>query len=620
MSDPDDLPLAAEFPAVTRAQWLALVERVLKGARFETLRTETLDGLPIEPLYARTPASTPAARSRGRWQVMGRVDHPYPAAANAQALAELEGGANGLVLVFADSVGAYGYGLTANALPRVLDGVQLDAGISIEFDLSEPYTLSPLELTGLLKKRSLDPGTLDIRFGFDLIGQAALGGGPQLFSHALGFFHDPPDMSIGRFTAGLSSRGFTRSYAADGRVVHGAGGTEVHELGYVIAAALSYLRALEAGGIALDAARRMIFFRLAADADQFLTIAKFRALRKLWARIEESCGLAPEPAFISAETAWRTMTRNDPQVNILRGTIAAFAAGIGGADAITVLPFTAARGLPDAFARRIARNTQLILLDEANVARVADPTAGTGWNERLSDDLCLAAWVLFQEIEAAGGAAGALKQGLIQRKVAGACAERERAVATRTLKLVGANEFPDLAELPAAVLDVRSVEAPSMPLAIAFEPLSQTRLAEPYEKLRDASDRMLAATGSRPKIFLANLGRGADFNARANFAANFFAAGGIETMSNDGFASRAAMIAAFKASRARLACLCGSDAVYAREAADAAKALKAAGAGTLFLSGKPAEREADLRHAGVDTFIHVGCDALAILRSILKEP
>src|SRR5215475_13153248 len=208
MSDPDDLPLAAEFPAVTRAQWLALVERVLKGARFDTLRTETLDGLPIEPLYARAPASTPAARSRGRWQVMGRVDHPYPAAANAQALAELEGGANGLVLVFADSVGAYGYGLTADALPRVLDGVQLDAGISIEFDLS---------------------------------GQAALGGGPQLFSHALGFFHDPPDMSIGRLTAGLSSRGFTRSYAADGRVVHGAGGTEVHELGYVIAAALSYL-------------------------------------------------------------------------------------------------------------------------------------------------------------------------------------------------------------------------------------------------------------------------------------------------------------------------------------------------------------------------------------------
>src|SRR5262249_45822957 len=160
---------------------------------------------------------------------------------------------------------------------------------------------------------------------------------------------------------------------ADGRVVHGAGGTETQELAYVIAAAVTYLRTLEAHGIALDDARRMIFFRLAADADQFLTIAKFRALRMIWARVEESCGLTPEPTFIAAEIAWRMMTRNDPQVNILRTTIATFAAAVGGADAITVLPFTSALGLPDAFARRIARNTQLILIEEAGIGRVADP-------------------------------------------------------------------------------------------------------------------------------------------------------------------------------------------------------------------------------------------------------
>ena len=220
---------------------------------------------------------------------------------------------------------------------------------------------------------------------------------------------------VAAVAADLARRGFKGPFAvADGRVVHNAGGSEAQELAFALAAAVAYLRAFEAGGIALDAARRMIAFRLTADADQFLTIAKFRAMRRLWARVEESCGLAPAPAFVEAETAWRTMTRDDAYVNILRATIAVFSAGVGGADAITVLPFTAARGLPDRFARRVARNTQLVLLDEAGIAHVADPTAGAGWSEDLTGKLCRAAWTLFQEIEAAGGAAAALEQGLIQ--------------------------------------------------------------------------------------------------------------------------------------------------------------------------------------------------------------
>ena len=281
----------------------------------------------------------------------------------------------------------------------------------------------------------------------------------------------------------LAAQGFARAIVvADGRIVHGAGGSEAQELAYVLAVAVAYLRAFEAGGIALDDARRMIFFRLAADADQFLTIAKFRALRRLWQRVEESCGLAPEPAFVGAETAWRTMTRNDPYENILRATIAVFAAGIGGADAITVLPFTAARGLPDAFARRIARNTQLILLDEANIAKVADPAAGTGWGEDLSDQLCRAAWTLFQEIEAAGGAAAALEQGLIQSKVAATRAAREQALADGKDALVGANEFRDISAANVPVLDVARVTVPAMPTAIAIEPLTPMRLAAPFEE------------------------------------------------------------------------------------------------------------------------------------------
>jgi methylmalonyl-CoA mutase len=428
--------------------------------------------------------------------------------------------------------------------------------------------------------------------------------------------------------ADLAGQGFTGPFAvADGRPVHAAGGSEAQELAVALAHAVAYLRALEAAGIALDDGRRMLFFRLAADADQLLTMAKFRALRKLWARVEEASGLAPRPAFVSAETAWRMLTRRDPQVNTLRTTMAAFAAGLGGADAVTVLPFTTALGLPDRFARRLARNTQAILLEESNLAKVADPAAGSGAIETLTDQLAQAAWSLFQEIERAGGAAAALEQGLIQHKIAAVRAEREKAIARRKETLTGTTEFPHLAEVPPAVLDVAAVTmVASGPAAIRFDALAPTRLAEPFEALRDASDRLLEASGSRPKVFLANLGRPADFTARASFARNFFEAGGIEAVANDGFASSplppgegntdlAALAAAFRASGAALACLCSSDALYAQEATDAAKALAEAGARHIYLAGRPGELETALKSAGVQTFIYAGGDALATLQA-----
>src|SRR5262249_25432674 len=179
---------------------------------------------------------------------------------------------------------------------------------------------------------------------------------------------------IGEF----ASQGFRGPFAlADGRVIHAAGGSEAQELAWTLAVAVAYLRAFETANVPLDRARGMIHFRLAADANQFLTIAKFRALRKLWARVEAACGLAPKPALVAAETAWRMTTKRDPWVNMLRATLATFAAGLGGADSVTVLPYTMALGLPDRFARRIARNTQLVLLEESNLAKVADPAAGS---------------------------------------------------------------------------------------------------------------------------------------------------------------------------------------------------------------------------------------------------
>jgi methylmalonyl-CoA mutase len=611
MTKPDqNLTLAAEFPPATREQWLALVEAVLKGAPFEKLVGKTYDRLRIDPLHARDPDAHPiAARAPAvPWQVMQRVDHPDPAAANAEALHDLANGAVGLSLVFADAVGCYGHGLEASeaALARAFDGVHLDAA-AIELDLSAQSKDAGQMLAALVKGSGVAPSEAGIRFGFDPLGAMALGGATPL----------PWRDIVPIFTtviSDLARQGFGGPFApADGRVIHNAGGSEAQELAYVLAVAVAYLRALEVSGIALDDARRMLFFRLAADADQFLTLAKFRALRKLWARVEDACGLGPEPAFISAETAWRMMTRRDPWVNLLRTTMAVFAAGLGGANSITVLPFTAALGLPDRFARRLARNTQLILLEESNLAKVADPAAGSGGTEDLTDQLCGAAWALFQEIEAAGGAAAALEQGLIQRKVAAVRAEREAAVARRKDALTGTSAFPDLHELPVAVLDVPPVEMPSYPAALTFPALAPIRLAMPFERLRDASDAHLARTGARPKVFLANLGKLADFTARAAFARNFFEAGGIEAVTNESFAGRDAMVAAFRASGTALACLCSSDVVYETEAVDAAKALVAAGAHHIYLAGRPGRHEQALKAAGVQGFVYAGCDAPATL-------
>jgi len=603
MTDPEPLLLAAGFPPATHDEWHKLVGAVLKGAPFERLRSTTYDGLSIAPLAARRAAAqVVAARSPAApWQVLARIDHPDPALANDIALRELENGAAGLSVVFAGAIGDYGFGIPArqDALVRVLEDIDVAGGTAVELDLS-PGAEAVLDAM-LAQGRALPRQAPNIRLGHDPIGARAVAGVARR-----PWSEDAPHFA--RRLAALAREGFSgRLAVADARVIHNAGGSEAQELAFALAAAVAYLRALEAEGVALEQARRMIFFRLSADADQFLTVGKFRALRKLWARVEAVCGLAPEPGFVSAETAWRMMAQRDPHVNILRATIAAAGAALGGADAVSVLPFTVARGLPDRFARRIARNTQLVLMEEAHLDKVADPAAGAGTAEDLTDQLCTAAWSLFREIEAKGGIAAALQSGFIKEKVAAVQMRRAAAVARRQEALTGTSIFPALNEAEVTV----DLPAPARPPGTAG--LTAIRLAEPFEALRAASDRVLAAEGMRPKVFLANLGTLAEFTARTTFAKNFFEAGGIEAVDSQA-GDLPGLLAAFTQSRATLACLCSSDKIYEKQARAAAEAVKAAGARHLYLAGRPGQQEAALRATGVQSFIYEGCDVLATLR------
>lgn len=610
----DPLRLAADFASATRDDWRKLADGVLKGAPFEKLVAKTYDGLRIDPIYERARDATviPGRAAATPWQIMQRADHPDAAKANEQALHDLENGANGLTIVFAGANGARGFGLppTKDALTRVLDGIYLDAGISIELEIGLQSRDMGQHFAELLAARKISPASVNVRFGLDPIGGSAVrGGSPGSWESTAKVF--------GQKIAKLSKLGFRGPFAAaDGRIIHDTGGSEAQELAWVLATGIAYLRALESAGIALDDAQGMIYARMSADADQFLTMAKFRALRLLWARIEQSCGFTPKPLFIAADTAWRMLTQRDPDVNMLRATIATFSAGLAGANSINVLPHTLAAGLPDTLARRIARNTQLVLLEESNLDKVSDPAAGSGGIEALTKELCQAAWLQFQEIERAGGAFAALEKNLVQTNVAAVRMAHETNIAKRKDVLTGASEFPNLREKIADVLAIKPVALTSPgDEKIKFGALTPHRLAEPFEKLRDASDKRLKDKGARPKIFLANLGTAADFTARATFAKSFFEIGGIEAVGNEGFTDPSALAAAFKASATALACICSSDKVYTEHAVPAAKALHSAGAKHIYLAGRPGETEVSLRGAGVNDFIVAGGDALATLNA-----
>ncbi|QIB34917.1 methylmalonyl-CoA mutase family protein [Ancylobacter pratisalsi] len=604
----------ASFPAASREEWLKLVEGVLKGASYDKrMVTRTADGDTLDALPERRRAAMPlAGRPAGApWRVVARIDHDTPAAANAQLLEDLDGGADGASLIFASAPSARGFGLPLRheELVAVLKGVMPELiTLRVEAGHFQGRDIA-LALARLFEGE--DPAKLDIRFGLDPIGDfAALGSAPIEW--------DALAARLGQTVGTLRGRGLRAPMLrADGRLHHDAGATDAQELAGTLATALAYLRALENAGLSLEEAAAAIEVTLTADVDQFATQAKPRAFRQLWAAMLGACGASPVPVSIHMETAWRMLTRHDPYVNLLRGTIAAFAAGVGGADSLTVLPFTQALGLPDPAARRLARNTQLILIEESNIHRVADPAVGAGAIEERTEKLAATAWELFRAIEREGGMVESLSSGAWQRQLSRARAARAKDVATRRLPLTGTSEFPLLGEAAPALL-APARRAPAFAGgdgALACEPLIGHRLAEPFENLRATAQ----AAQPAPRVFLANLGMAADFTARSGFARSAFEAGGIAALGNEGFSDIDALADAFRASGARAACLCSSDEIYAATAANAATALRAAGATTIYLAGRPGEHEATWRAAGIEVFLAAGDDLLAFLTDALRR-
>jgi methylmalonyl-CoA mutase len=651
----DELPLSAEFPRADEAQWQALAQKALDGAPLSKITTKTEHGVPVKPLYrapdwaadaSGVPGAAPFIRGDRAindvylpWDIRQVVSHPDPAIATEQVMEALQGGCSSVELRV-DAAGEHGVvARSAVDIERILHFVKLDLA-TVAIEAAGASTAQGIELAALLAaSRATRPASsVMIAFNVDPISALARTG-------ALPGRADDELMQAALFARDIASEfPLATAIRADARPVHEAGGTEVQELAYLIASGADYVRALMTAGLGAEAACRQILFTASVGADYQIEMSKLRAARRMWSRVATAFG-ASGAMKLQAVSSRRMLTRRDPWVNILRNTAACFAAGVGGADIVTVRNFTDAMGLPGKLARRLARNTQIIAQEESSLGRVVDPPGGAWAIEKLGDDLANAAWDLFQQIEREGGLLNALQTGGFQTGVADARSARLKAAAKRKEPITGVTDFPLLVEevprvetvnLPAIVR--RAAEASgraptgrtwaALRLAAAdkatladlsrtteedgaeADPFWPIRLAEPFERLRDLADQRTAA-GRAPRIALAAIGPLAEHAARVQFAQNFFAAGGIDATLLSG--ELAAITDGLKQSGASMVCLCGSDKRYAEDAVAAAKALKAAGVSRLYLAGKPGDREQELRAAGVDEFIHVGVDVLASL-------
>ncbi|MEB3372307.1 methylmalonyl-CoA mutase small subunit [Saccharopolyspora mangrovi] len=605
-----DLPLAAEFPEPTREQWQDQVHKVLKrsgsvgeeppaGPVEDVLDSTTHDGIRVRPLYTSAPVepglpglapfvrgSRPQGGVAEGWDVRQRHEHPDAAETNREVLADLYNGVSSLWL----RLGAAG--IAIDDLPDALGGVHLDM-IGVSLDAGADFAAAAQAYLDLAAEQGVPTGQLRGNLGADPLAVLARTGQAGDRDAAVELAR--------RCAAEFPQLG---ALSVDALPFHDAGGSDAQELGCSLAAGVTYLRWLTEAGMDVDAAAGQLEFRYAATADQFLTIAKLRAARRLWEQVTRSSGVS-EPARAQTQhavTSQAMLTRRDPWVNMLRGTIATFAAGVGGAQSVTTLPFDAAIGLPDDFARRIARNTQALLLEESHLAQVIDPAGGSWYVETLTDELARTAWAWFQRIEATGGLPQALESGLVAEEIEDTWQERRAAIARRSDAITGVSEFPNLDEAP-----VERSAAPQQPGG----GLPVHRYAENFEALRDAADARLAQTGERPAVFLATLGPLAAHNARESFARNLFAAGGLGSAEAGPTDSTDAVLAAYTG--APVVCLCSSDEIYAERAAETAQALRQAGAKTVLLAGKPSD------HADVDGYVHAGCDALTVLEAVHAE-
>lgn len=685
--------LGPDFLTPSLDTWRTIAETSLKGRKIESLTTPVDDGVEVKVLYTEAdrqpdpgfPGAHPFTRG-GSFPTVGRrsgntcalFDHPNIEVAAQQIADETRRGAHSIWVRFAGGVRCgidpgspeaaqwNGDGViaqTTHDFERLFGGVDLQA-TPTHLDAGGNAVASAAAFIASLRRRGISPRTVAGSFGLDPLG-ALVGDGVLVAGLDRSF-----DLMVPLARWCLENASGIRALSISTLPYHRTGATPVQELALALATGIDTLRALEQGGLEIEAACRQIRFIFASGRDFFTEAAKLRAFRRLWAQAVASCGVnGPDAAaVVHSVSSTKNLTARDPWVNLLRITVGAFAASVGGADTVTTLPFDTPVGPSDALARRMALNTQTICREECRLDQVIDPGGGSWFVEQVTEDLAQGAWALFQEIESQGGMRRLVADDGLTRLLAPSAEKTRRAVARRKAPVTGVSTWPNLAEDPLTrktpdveallnhvashaldatspdslkVLASQAAEGSTSLFDTAIEaadagatitqmaealrngtrpsrtvPLPALRDAAPFERLRDVLDEIVASTGSRPTIFLANLGPIHEHTARATFAKNFFEAGGIEAVDNGGFETTENAVEGFKASGACMVCICSSDAHYAEDAAPLAEALKKAGASTVCLAGRPGDNETLWTEAGVDHYIFIGCDVLDILEAL----
>ncbi len=573
-------------------------ERLLDSPTYEGFDVRplytALDELPEPPLPGQWPFIRGGDATRdvlSGWKVAESFPAPNTAGGdgNATLLSALSEGVSALVL----RVGADG--VPVADLDRLLEGVFVEL-VPVVVAADADYVAAAEVLLDLVAGLDTEQRrTLSVDLGADPLTAALSGRAAAPVADVVAMANRVKEFG-----------GAVRAITVDGPALHNRGANGAWELAGVIAAAVDYLRLLVAAGLDTADAVRQISFRLAADDDQFMTTAKMRAARQLWARVAEVLGVPDAGAVrVHAVSSLAMMAQRDPWVNMLRCTLAAFGAGVGGADTVLVNPFDVAiaggaPGVSPTFSRRIARNTQLLLLEESHLGRVQDPGGGSWFLEDLTQQLAEQAWEHFQAIEARGGfaAAGAF----VAEQVEAVAAARRADIAHRRTAVTGVNEFPNLAEVPLPQQD---------------SPEGVLRYAQDFETLRNRSDDFLAAKGARPQVLLLPLGPLAEHNIRTTFATNLLASGGIEAVNPGTVESATVAAAVTEAGSTAAVVICGTDARYGEEASAVVEAARAAGVDRVYLAG-PEKAVAAAEHRP-DEYLTAKIDAVEALSTLLTR-
>ncbi len=660
------------FDAAGLEEWRAKVEVDLRGASLDSLRTPLSAQTALEPLYVAAHGALPAnvPVRRGPWRIQPEHGDPRMEICASAIADDLACGAEALWLVVGLDHGTRV--LTAGDLDVVLRAVDL-AKVPVQLEPEADALAVALSLVAVAERRGVALSELRGGFGADPIATLARSGvlpqGWRTARRTLGELAVFATTRTPGMRAGLVS---TRPY-------HEAGATPPQELAWALATGVDYLRAFLDAGLGLEAAAGQLVFSLGGSDRVLEQIAKLRAMRWIWAKAMAASRADQQARGISlhvhASTADRT--RRDPWVNLLRGTAEVFASALGGADSIACAPFDAAIGPSDAFARRLARNTQLVLRAEAHLDAVDDPAAGSYALESLTAAYAREAWGLFREIEREGGMMRALRRGRVATALDAARAARGQRIALRREPVLGVSEFPNLGEEP-VIRDAVRLEEVEVEIGNAFgdatpeqrheallnfvrllrqhqvdpgaiaegalaalrlgvdvfslgtllrtgqaslftEPLSPLRPAEPWEALRDRSDQLAKKTSRRPRAFLATLGPLAEHAARLTWTQNLLAAAGIESHVGAEVHDLESAIAELAAHPADLSVIVAADARHAAEAQELAPALKAKGVALVLLAGKPPPELTDaLRKRGVDDLLFAGADVLSTLSRVLR--